>query len=236
MISSYIDALVESLVSDLSAGSEEGGRGVIVPTALAENSDTSNVSSYPFAESASPPANTLLLMAVACAHATAAEVPNSISAYGLTWTQVTNSTVTFNGGAKRTTWFYAYGTPTGGTVTIGFATAHTSCIYSVIACPGAKLGAPRQATTNTGNSTTVTGTLAAVLPGSMSIYAVGHSVNEVAAPPASGGWAELSDRGVATPNSAMEIGWTTSGDLTADPTWATSAVCAISMLEVEASL
>ncbi len=207
----------------------------IVPVSLAENGSTVDGTSFAFAESASPSTSRLLLMAVGCAHASAAEVPSAVSAYGLTWTQApgtANGTVTYSSGVRRLTWLYAWGSPTAGTVTLDFATLHTYCIYSVIQCPGAALAAPRQSTGNTANSTTVTGTLLATLPASMHIYAILHNASEGAVPPAAGGFAELSDRSVATPAGALEIGWTTSGDLTADPTWTTSSLSGIVSLEV----
>jgi len=207
----------------------------IVPVLLAENSSTVDGTSFPFAESASPSTNQLLLMAVGCSHGTAVEVPNSISAYGLTWLQapgVANGTVTHGSSTKRITWFYAWGAPTTGTVTIGFATSHSNCAYSVIACPRAMLAAPRQSTSNTANSTTITGTLAATLAGSMHIYALWHNAGEIAAVPATGGWTKLSDRTVATPSNGLHVAWTTSGDLTADPTWTTSSLVSILSLEV----
>ncbi len=213
-------------------------RTVISATSLAENSLTDNVDSYPFVEEATPDANTLLLMAVGCAHAAAAEVPNSISAYGLTWTQVpgtANGTVTFHSNAKRLSFFYAWGSaPVTGAVTLGFATAHTFCIYSVAQISGARLAAPRQSTSNTANSTTVTGTLLSMeYAKNMHIYAVLHITAEAHSPPASGGWTELSDRSVTTPAGGMQLAWTVSGDLTADPTWATSSIGGILCLEVQ---
>lgn len=214
------------------------GRGIIIPTVLAENSSSVDGTSFAFGESASPAANRLLLMAVGCAHATAAEVPNSISAYGLTWTQVPGGTISYNAGVRRVTWFYAWGSsPSSGTVTVGFATTHTYCVYAVIQCAGAKLAAPRQATTNSAaGATTITGTLAALAySANMHIYAKLHNAAEVASPPSSGGWAELTDRSVTVPVGAMEIAWTTSGDLTADPTWATSTQVGIVDLEIEAA-
>ncbi len=216
-------------------------RGIIAPTVLAENSSTTDGTSFAFAESASPAANRLLLLAVGCAHATAAEVPNSVSAYGLTWTQApgtASGTVTFNSGVRRLTWFYSWGTaPSTGTVTIGFATTHTYCIYSVVSMLGAGLLAPRQSTSNTAaGATTVTGTLLTLeYAFNAHVYALLHNANEGAAPPAAGGWSELSDRGVATPVGSLELGWTRSGDLTADPTWATSIQAGIVSLEIRAA-
>jgi hypothetical protein len=233
--------LIRGLLRGLARGltASVGGRAIVAPTLLAENSSSTDGTSFPFAESASPPGGRLLLMAVASAHATAAEVPNSVSAYGLTWTQVTNSSVLFNANTKRVVWFYAWGAaPTTGTVTLGFATTHTAVCYAVFSIYGARLKAPRQATTaSAGAALTITGTLAALEnPTNLHVYALMRNVNEVSAPPATGSWLELSDRlGGAAPSCALEVAWTRSGDLTADPTWVSSSQSAISNLECEAA-
>lgn len=232
-------ALVAGLTSGLRSGLSPAlsvGRGTITPALLAENQNSTDLSSYPFAETLTPPANTLLLLAIVCTHATAAEVPNSVTGFGLTWTAVPSGTQTFGGGNRRVVWFYSWGaSPSNGSVTVGFATAHTACEYALISCPGAALTAPVQTTNNNATGTTITGTLAALeYADNVHIYALGRVANEVSAPPATGGWAELSDRGTTAPAGAMETAWAR-GDLTADPTWATSGGSCIVSLEIKAS-
>lgn len=235
-------ALVAGLTSGLRSGLSPAlsvGRGTITPALLADNVNNADLSSYAFAETLTPPANTLLLLAVVCTHSTTAEVPNSVTGFGLTWTQAPGSasgTGTFASGARRVTWFYAWGaSPSNGSVTIGFATGHLSCQYALISAPGAALAAPLQSTTNTVVGTTITGTLAALeYSENVHQYALGRVSAELSAPPATGGWAELSDRTHTLPNGAAETAWARGG-LTADPTWTTSGGSCIVSLEIKAS-
>lgn len=206
----------------------------IVPAVLTEDQSSTDGTSFVTA-SVAPAANRLTLLAVACSHATAAENPNSVTGNGLTWTAVTNGSAAIGTGLRRVSWFYAFGAaPSAGAITIGFATTHTACAWSVVSCVSASAQAPLQATSNTANSTTVTGTLAALENAkNMHIYALGRGATEASAPPAAGGWAELSDRTFATPAGALEVAWAI-GDTTADPTWTTSGAVVIVSLEVKA--
>lgn len=216
-------------------GATYGGRATIAPSVLAENSDSVDRVSYAFAESASPAANTLLLMEVVCGHATAAEVPNSVSAYGLSWTQV--STVTHAGGNRRVTWFYAWGAaPSTGTVTIGFTTGHLSCTYAVTQLVGAALTAPPQAKTNTGTGTTITVAFDNPLEhkNNVMLYSISRVANEITSVPVSGGWAKLTDRGATAPAGSASVAWA-KGQTSASPTWATSGGAGIVAIEVKAA-
>lgn len=210
-------------------------RALIAPALVTENSSTTDGNSFATA-SVTPAAGVLHLLAVHSSHGTAAETPNSVTGNGLTWTAVPNGSAANATGLRRTSWFYAFGAaPTAGAITIGFAGTMTACAWALIACPGAALQVPRQATSATANSTTVTGTLAALeQQANVHIYALGRQATEVSAPPASGGWAELSDRTFTTPGGALEVGWAVA-DLTADPTWVTSGQVAIVSLEIVAA-
>lgn len=214
-------------------------RGDVAPVLLGENSDSVDRSSYLFAETINPVAGALHIMAIVLVHTSAAEIPTSVSACGLTWTLcpgTANGTVPHAGGGRRVLWYYATGqNGTPGTVTISLATLHLSCAYAVIALPGAAIRATRQCTSATANSTTITGTLAALADSlSVHIYALSRIVNEDSAPPAVGGWAELVDRPVTAPAGRLEIAWA-KGDIDANPTWATSGGSAILSLEVESA-
>lgn len=216
-------------------GITHGGRLVIVPAVLAENSDSVDRSSYAFAEAASPAANTLLLMEVVSIHTTTAEVPNSVSAYGLAWTQVPGGTVLHAGNGRRVTWFYAWGAaPTPGTVTIGFATLHLACAYAVIAMPGAALAAPLQAKAVSGSGNTLAIALDAALenPANVMIYSISRVANEDVVPPATGGWTELADRPITAPVGRAEVAWA-AGQTAGSPTWATAGGAGAVALEVK---
>ena len=210
-------------------------RATIVPALVTENQSTTDGTSFATA-SVTPAANVLHLLCITGAHATAAETPNSVTGNGLTWTAVTNGSAPTSGGTRRVSWFYAWGAaPSAGAITIGFATTHTACAWSLIALPGAVLAAPRQATSNTANSTTVTGTLAALdSANSVHLYGLGRGATEASNPPATGGWAELSDRTYATPAGALEVAWA-KNDTTADPTWTTSGQVVIVSVEAKAA-
>ncbi len=233
--------LLSGSVVDLAAAmSSPRVRRSIAPARLTSGASTTDGTGFATA-SVTPVANTETLLGVFCTHATAAEVPNSVTGNGLTWAQCTgaaNGTVTYSSNTRRVTWFYASGaSPSAGAVSIGFATSHTACAWAVISCPGAALGAPRQSTSNSANSTTVTGTLAALeYVGNVHIYALGRNANEASNPPAAGGWAELVENdttGFASPAGALEVAWA-AGDVTADPTWTTSGVAGILSLELQA--
>lgn len=216
------------------------GRALVQPVLVTDGADAGDKSSYAFPETASPAANTLLILAVTCSHASAAEVPNSVSGYGLTWTQcvgTASGTGTYVSGQRRVTTFYAWGaSPTPGSVTVGFATGHTSCVYSVTAFPGAALVANLQSTTNTLVGTTITGTLLALEnAANVHFYALGRSASEATTPPAAGGWSEWSDRTTGgSPAGAQETA-SAINDTTADPTWTTSGGTCIVSLELKAA-
>ena len=235
-----IDALAEGDWLEASRLMAEGARGTIAPALVTSGAGASTTDGTSFGTSSvSPPANTLLLLAVVCSHATAAEVPNSVAGNGLTWTAVPGGSVTTGAGTRRVSWFYSWGAaPSAGAITIGFATSHSGAGWALVSCPGAALRPPRQATTAAASSTTITGTLAALeFSGNVHIYCVVRSTQEDTVPPAAGGWAEVADHPTtswATPAGGLEIAWA-SGDLTADPTWTTSAAAAICSLEVVAA-
>lgn len=207
------------------------------PVLLTASSSTTDGTSFA-TSSVTPAANTPHFLAVACSHGTTAETPNSVTGNGLTWTLVPSSAVSTTGLGRRVAWFYAFGTaPSAGAITIGFATSHSGAAWALVSGMGGTLAAPRQATTNTANSTTVTGTLAALgTAANMHLYAIIRSLQEDTVPPATGGWAELADHpttSFATPACALQVAWSI-GDTTADPTWTTSGQVAISSLEVRA--
>ncbi len=215
-------------------------RATIVPTVLPSGAGASTTDGTSFASSSvTPVANRLTLLAVSTSHGTTAETPSSVTGNGLTWTAVTNGAASTTGATSRTSWFYTWGAaPSAGAVTMNFSGTMTGAAWAIISCQGAVLAAPRQATSNTANSTTVTGTLAALENASnMHIYAVCHVAQEAAAPPAAGNWAELADHATtswATPARAMQVAYAI-GDVTADPTWTTSSQAVIVSLEVKAA-
>ncbi len=231
----FMPWLLSGSVVDLASAMSNSGRGTVVPTLVTEDQSSTDGTSF-LTASVTPAANVLHLLAVTCAHATAAETPNSVTGNGLTWTAVTNGSAPTAGGTRRVAWFYTWGAaPSAGQITIGFATTHTACAWSLTKFAQASLAAPRQATSNTANSTTVTGTLAALRDSSsVHVYALGRGATEASNPPAAGGWAELSDRTYATPAGALEVAWA-KNDTTADPTWTTSGQVVIVSVEVTAS-
>ena len=212
-----------------------GGRATIIPASVTEASSTVDGTSF-LTASVTPAANRFHLLAVGCSHATAAETPNSVTGNGLTWTAVTSGSAATSGGTRRSSWFYAWGAaPSAEEITIGFATSHTGCAWSLVALPGAALLAPVQATSATANSTTVTSTLAALEnPKNAHLYALVRTAAEAVAPPATGGWTEISDRTWATPNGALSVAYAIN-DITGDPTWVTSGQCVIVGIEVKAA-
>jgi hypothetical protein len=236
------DSVVADLISGFGLVPAAGAvvRGDVVPALLTENTDNVDRSNGPGYTTASvtPTANRLTAIAICCSHATAAEVPSSVTGCGLTWTQMSpNGTQTYAAGNRRVTWFYAFGaSPSAGAITINFATTHTGCTWAVFDFPGARLStAPVQGAVGTAASTTVTATLAALESSkSAVIYALGRVLNEVSAPPAAGSWTELSDRAGTSPPSAMETAWAIN-DVDANPTWATSGGSAIVLLEIKAA-
>lgn len=214
-------------------------RATIAPALVASGAGASTTDglSFPTA-SVAPPTNTLLLLAVACSHATAAEVPSRVSGGGVAWNPVPGGSVPIASGFRRVSWFYAWGSPSPGALSIEFATSHTGCAWALVQLPGAALEPPRQATTNAANGTTITGTLAALeYTLNVHIYALVRLIQEDSVPPAAGGWVELADHPTtswATPAGGLEVAWAYS-DLTADPTWLTSGAGAIADLEARAA-
>lgn len=212
-----------------------GSRADILPSSLTAGSSTTDGTSFATA-SVTPAANVLHLLAVTSTHGTAAESPSSVTGNGLTWNPVTNGAGSIGNGTRRTSWLYAYGAaPSAGAITINFAGTMTTCIWSVVALPGAALADAVQGTIANANGTTVTGTLAALShANNIHIYAQSHTAAEASAPPAAGGWQELSDTTVATPSGTMQVAWAL-GDTTADPTWTTSTGAVIVSLEIAAA-
>ncbi len=235
----FIPWINSGSVFDFALAMRSVGRARITPAVLTHSSSSTDGTSFATA-SITPASGVLTLLAVHCSHASAAETPNSVTGNGLTWTAVTNSMVANGTNTRRTVWFYAFGaSPSAGAVTIGFATTHTGCAWSVISVPGGVPAAPRQATTNTATSAvTVVGTLAALeSPYSAHFYACSHATAEGKAVPAAGSWSELSDQpttAFTTPTGSMQVAYAI-GDITADPTWATSGAAQITSIEVKAS-
>ena len=220
------------VVSLARAMSSSGSRD-IAPVLVTENSSTTDGTSFATA-SVTPAANTLHILLMESSHATAAEAPSSVTGNGLTWNAVTNGSAANATGVRRVSARYAFGTaPSTGAITMNFSGTMTGLAWSLIALPGGKLGDPRQATSNTASSTTITGTLAALAsPASVHLYGLGRQLNEASNPPGTGGWAELSDRVFATPGGALQVAWA-KGDLTADPTWTTSGAAVIVSMEIQ---
>ena len=189
--------------------------------------------------SVTPAANVLHLLAVTGSLAVA-ETPASVVGNSITWTAVTGGAGSNAAGTRRTSFFYGFAAaPTAGTIAITFTSSHTAACWTLIQVPGGKVAAPRQATTTNANSTTVTGTLAALAtPRSVHLYALGRLVQEDSVPPANLGWTELADHptvSAAVPAIAMETAWAVNKTVAA-PTWATSGGAVIVDVEVEAQL
>jgi hypothetical protein len=217
----------------------KGVRGDITPTLMTSGGDATDRSSGYTTASVTPVADELVVVLVGCAHASAAEVPSSVSGNGITYAAVpgTATQAFLSAGLRRVSAFYGFhSSPSAGAITIDFATTHTGCVWGVVRFPGARRSvAPRQATANLASSTTVTGTLAALENAkNVHIYGLLRSIAEASAPPASGGWTEIADQTVATPGQQLEIAWARN-DTTADPTWVTSGATGIVSIEIQAA-
>ncbi len=229
-----IDVLVESLVEPEIDFLIEGIDSAPINFALI-TAGASSVDGGPFVTDSVTLLPNRLYALVVTASAATAESPNSVTGAGLTWTA---STAGSNGGAnRRTSWFYGFGAPTPGAITMGFAGTMTGVCWSLFEVVGAKLQAPRQGAANNANSTTVTGTLAGALASTRSgvIYCCGRAVQEDTVPPAN--FTELVDHPVTshlTPANIHQVAWGI-GQTSAAPTWATSGAAQIVILEFEAA-
>ncbi len=218
--------------------SSKGGRATVVPNHLVTNSGTTDGTSFA-TSSITPGANRLVLLFVACTHATVAETPNSVSGNGLTWVQV--NTTAFTAATRKISCFRAMGAaPSAGAVTIGFATAHTSAVWSIVEFANVNQsgtngsGAAVQSTVNTAaqGSTTVVGTLAA-LENPKNLHAYGVALTTQATVTEGVGFTEAGDDNEGAAVITLETGYKVN-DTTADPTFV-SAGAAIISVEVKAA-
>lgn len=213
-------------------------RGLPVGNHLATASSTTDGTSFATA-SISPAAGRLVLLWVACTHATTAEAPSSVTGNGLTWVQV--NSVSFPTATRRLSCFRALGAaPSAGAVTINFATSHQSVVWSIVEYPEVDQGGTNgsgavvQSTTNTAaaGSTSITGTLAA-LEHENNLHAYGVALNTQSTVTEGGGFTERGDDNEGAAVITLETG-DKRNDTTADPTF-TSASAVIISVEVKAA-
>lgn len=171
--------------------------------------------------------------------------PNSIvDSRGITWTLVPGGTAVTT--TRRASLYYAVpaiGQGGAGTITMGVEAgdAITGLSAAVIDCVGAatsgglvaagieKVTAGSAGASN-GQTITLSGTIEHV--NNVHIYGIMHTSNE--ATTVGTGFTQLSDRGRATPGVGFETAYKVN-DLTADVTWATSAISAWVGVEVKAA-
>ncbi len=203
--------------------------------ALQQLHDVNDLSQYVTA-SYTPTASRLLVAFIATRGAQAD--PTSVAGNGVTWYQK----AAVNQTDMRLMLYVALsgGSPSAGALTVTYSGTQTGQHISIFEMSGVymtdgALAAIIQSPTATGTGTTGTVNLSlAGQPSTLPISAWCHAANEATTPRTS--WTEIHDGNFATPASGMETQWySTTFEITASATWATSSAWAGIAAEVRIS-
>ena len=208
----------------------------ITVTKIAENASTSNVSSYPDAESTTPAANKGLVCCIVNAAAPGGAV-SSVTAYGATFTEQ----ATVLGSNTRASIWAAQtsgASPSTSQVTVAFAAGQTACIFWMFEIGGMDttdftVQAP---TGSAASGTTATVTFSALgdSTNNVQLMLIGTASTGDMAVDATGGWTEVgADLNVGSPVTRGMVQYRTGADLTSTATWSGSAAWAAVGLEIK---
>lgn len=210
------------------------------PVALTNIQSSTDATSYASA-SVTPTGNGTVLVAFVQSERTTsdAEVPSSIVAWGLTWSNTptagTLSNAWTTGGAtnRRMTgwWAYCPNVPAAGTFTANFTNTHIGCTVSVIETSGVNPTAPIVQVVNaTGTTTTQPVTLAAFASANnRALYAMAGNLAAVAITPSG---TELFEGGHTAPTITMETQYYAPNTTALGATWTGNMISAGMGLEL----
>lgn len=202
---------------------------------LTTSGSTTDATSFATA-SVAPTANALVLIGVTSNVASGTANAPTVTGAGVTFVQ--EDTVSLST-ARLTVLRGLEAAPSSGALTIDFAgQTQTACCWSVIEITGTSTAgtsgsdAVRQSITNSGSSiTSITATLAAFEDAAhATVGFFQHSTNENTV--VGGGFTELGDVGVATPNTSIFSEWLNGTDTTVDASWATTTNARVIGLEI----
>ena len=207
--------------------SSKGGRAVISIAHRETSSSTVDGTTFNTG-TFTPTPGKLQVLDITASHGTTAETPTSVAGCGLTWVLVAERFHGMSGTIKRISRWRAMGpSPTNGALTITFATAMTSVVWSWNEVSGVStLGTNgshafvQTVTNGAASGTTINATLAAFEhANNVHLCAVGTNSGVAVTPDAD--FAELGDDTEATPSLGLETEWARN-QLTCDPTFTAS--------------